>query len=148
MWTAVSGSLYLTPTEIDETDWGNKLALAGLITSMIVNSLVTGLIVFKIFKVFLEVKSATASDEKYLGVTGGKKLRSIIFVIIESGMALFVLQLARVVIIATGITDVGNDVDIFIISIHEMVNVIISLIISTLYFTDSISSPSRISYTS
>jgi hypothetical protein len=137
MWMAAAGGLYLTETGIYSTDWDNALVMAGLITSMVVNTLVTGLIVLKIFKVFREVKSATTSDQKYLGVTGGGKLRSIIFIIIESGMALFVLQLVRVVIVAAGITDVENDIDLFIIDIHEMVNVIISLVISTLYFTDS-----------
>jgi hypothetical protein len=34
-------------------------------------------------------------------VTGGKKICSIIFIIIESGMALFAIQLARLVIAAT-----------------------------------------------
>ena len=66
---------------------------------MTVNALVTGLIVFKILKVFLEVK--VTSVEQTLGSlssTGGTKLRHIIFIIIESGMALFTIQLVRVVI--------------------------------------------------
>ena len=66
---------------------------------MTVNALVTGLIVFKILKVFLEVK--VTSVEQTLGSlssTGGTKLRHIIFIIIESGMALFAIQLVRVVI--------------------------------------------------
>jgi hypothetical protein len=37
--------------------WGNTLTLTGLAASMAVNALVTGLIVFKILKVFLEVKA-------------------------------------------------------------------------------------------
>ena len=75
------------------------LTLTGFIVSMVVNALVTGLIVFKILKVFLEVKAT--SVERTLGSlssTGGPKLRHIIFIIIESGMALFSIQLARVVI--------------------------------------------------
>ena len=66
---------------------------------MTVNALVTGLIVFKILKVFLEVK--VTSVEQTLGSlssTGGTKLRHIIFIIIESGMALFAILLVRVVI--------------------------------------------------
>ena len=63
---------------------------------MAVNTLVTGLIVFKILKVFLEVKPT--SVERALGATGGTKLRHIIFIIIESGMALFAIQLVRVVL--------------------------------------------------
>ena len=53
--------------------WGSKLALTALIASMAVNALVTGLIVFKILKVFLEVTEVT-SVERTLGLlssTGG-----------------------------------------------------------------------------
>jgi TRAP-type mannitol/chloroaromatic compound transport system permease small subunit len=66
---------------------------------MAVNALMTGLIVFKILKVFLEFKPT--SVERTLGSlssTGGSKLRHIIFIIIESGMALFAIQLVRVVL--------------------------------------------------
>ena len=75
------------------------LTLTGFIVSMVVNALVTGLIVFKILKVFLEVKATLV--ERILGSlssTGDPKLRHIIFIIIKSGMALFAIQLARVVI--------------------------------------------------
>ena len=65
---------------------------------MAVNGMVTGLIVFRILKVFLEVKAATTSVERSLDSTGGTKFRHIIFVIIESGMMLFVVQLARLVL--------------------------------------------------
>ena len=55
---------------------------------------------FKILKVFLQVKAT--SVEQTLGSlssTGGPiELRHIIFIIIESGMALFAIQLVRVVI--------------------------------------------------
>src|SRR5271163_598538 len=87
--------------------WSNTLVLTGLTLSMTVNALVTGLIVFRIFKVFWEVKLGTA-DDQVLGVTGGSKLWRVIFIIIESGMALFSIQLARLVVtIAT--TDATND---------------------------------------
>ena len=79
--------------------WGNALTLASLIASMTVNALATGLIVFRILKVFREIKDITISDEKSLGITRGSKLRSIIFVIIESGMALLVIQVAQVVLV-------------------------------------------------
>ena len=65
---------------------------------MAVNTLVTGLIVFKILMVFLEVKSAVTLLDRTLGSTGGTKLRHIIFIIIESGMALFAIQLVRIVL--------------------------------------------------
>jgi hypothetical protein len=64
---------------------------------MAVNTLVTGLIVFKILKVFLNLK--TTSVERILGSSGGTKLRHIIFVIIESGMMLFAIQLIRLVFV-------------------------------------------------
>ena len=67
---------------------------------MAVNALVTGLIVFKILKVFLEVRATSVEQTlgSLLNSTGGPKLRHITFIIIESGMALFAIQLARVVI--------------------------------------------------
>src|ERR1700733_6368257 len=77
--------------------WGNILTLTGLTLSMTVNALVTGLIVFRILKVFWEVKTGTA-DDQMLGVTGGGTLQRVIFIIIESGMALFSIQLARLVV--------------------------------------------------
>ena len=110
--------------------------MTGLALSLTVNALVTGLIVFKILKVFLEAQSAT--------VIGGRNLRSVIFVLIESGMALFSIQMARLV--ATIAFDLvgsgygGYKALIFINAIHEMLNVIIRSIIVTHYFTDN-SSP-------
>ena len=70
--------------------------------SMAVNALVTGLIVYKILRVFLEVRAV--SGELTLGslnsnASGGNKLRNVLFIIIESGMTLFIIQLVRVVII-------------------------------------------------
>jgi hypothetical protein len=112
--------------------WGNTLVLTSLALSMVVNALMTGLIVIKILKVFLEFKPT--SVERTLGSlssTGGSKLRHIIFIIIESGMALFAIQLVRVVLSSlvsqTGyIGYVGPEIGVeFIIGIHEMFNVII-----------------------
>ena len=70
--------------------------------TMAVNGLVTGMIVFRILTVFLEVKAATASVERTLDSTGGTKLRHIIFVIIESGITLLVIQLVSMVLWAVG----------------------------------------------
>ena len=106
------------------------MVLTSLAASMVVNALVTGLIVFKILpvKVFLE------SVERPLGSlssTGAPKLRHIIFVIIESGMALFAIQLVRVVIcslieVQGGPTPLGLAFALdFVISIHQTLNVII-----------------------
>ena len=69
--------------------------------TMAVNALVTGLIVFKILKVFLKVRASSSSRsiERTLQSTGSTTtLRYIVFVIIESGMALFASQLLRVVL--------------------------------------------------
>ena len=99
---------------------------------MVVNALVTGLIVFKIQMVFLEVK--ITSVEKTLGSlssTGGPKLQHIIFIVIESGMALFAIQLVRVVITSLVELQAGpapqsllNAINV-VIPIHQMLNVII-----------------------
>ena len=100
---------------------------------MVVNALVTGLIVFKIFKVFLEVK-ATSVERTSLGSvisTGGPKLQRIIFIIIESGMALFAIQLVRVVIaslneLQVGLTPISFTIaSDFVNPIHQTLNVII-----------------------
>ena len=141
MWMASICPFFISQGEINTSTWGSILALASFTTSMTVNALVTGLIVFRIFKVFREVKDATTSNKISLGVThaGGRKLRSIIFIIIESGMALFAIQLARLVTFATGLgTDAEVDVYELIIGIHEMLNVIISSVIVALYSTDNV----------
>ena len=111
------------------------LILTGLVASMVVNALVTGLIVFKILKVFLEVNKATSVD-RALGslssTTGrGPKLQHIIFIIIESGMALFAIQLVCVVItgliqLQPGLAPRSLAVVLYVvISIHQVLNVII-----------------------
>jgi len=98
----------------------NTLLIASLALSMIVNALVMCLIVFKIFKVFREVKFTTTLDEKSLGIAGGSKLWSIMFVIIESAMALFSIQLARVVVSTSLGTTAAFDAFGLITGIHEM----------------------------
>ena len=99
-----------------------------LVMSMTLNALVTSLIAFRIFKA---VKGNTTFYEnlKSLGVAGGRHLefRYIMFVIIESGMALFSIQLARVVSTAlrAGGSSSDSDLDAFnlITACHEMLNV-------------------------
>jgi len=107
-------------------DWGYILTVTGLVLSMSVNALVTGLIVFRIFKVFREVK--TTADDKMLGATGGSTLRRVIFMLIESGMALFSVQLARLVVVIVH-TNAGNKALQLIIALHDMFNGIIPTII-------------------
>ena len=134
-----NGAAIIVQNQLDETAWGGRLALTSLITSMTVNVLVTGLIVFKIVQVFQKFKSVATSEDKSWGIStsGGNNLRSVTFIIIESGMALFAIQLARVVVSAIAtVQNLGIGATYyafqFIVSIHEMVNVIISSLIVTL----------------
>ena len=113
----------------------NTLAISSLAMSMTVNALVMCLIVYRIFKVFQEVKFTTTS--------GGIKLCSVMFIIIESGMALFSIQLARVVVSSSlGIT---ADFDAFgiIVGIHELLNVVITSVFVTFYFTHKVGLTNR-----
>jgi hypothetical protein len=112
---------------IHGTEKGNRLTLAALATSMTVNALVTGLMIFMVFR---KVRSVTTLGETSLGVTGATILRSVFFIIIESGMALFAIQLVRLVLVFRGLSTTGTYV--FIVSIHEMLNVII--LINHCYF--------------
>ena len=98
---------------------------------MIVNALVSVLIVFRIFKVFQQV--SLTSDEQTLGSIGGRKLYSIMSVIIESGMILFSIQLVRFVTLIVDTADAAYAYEI-IVPIHEIFNVIIKLVMSTTYF--------------
>jgi hypothetical protein len=115
----------------------NTLTLTSLATSMAMNALMTGLIVFKILKVFLEFKPT--SVEQTLGSlssTGGSKLSHIIFIIIESGMALFAVQLVRVVLttLAVQLETEGPWAGLALVAgIHEMLNVIIRSVHSTTF---------------
>ena len=89
---------------------------------MTVNALVTGLIVFKILRVFLKVK--TTSVERTLGSTRGTKLRHVIFIIIESGMMLFAIQLIRIVFVNLPAETAPTTLD-FVNAINQMFNVTI-----------------------
>ena len=119
------------------------MTLTALVASMAVNTLVTGLIVFKILRVFWEVK-ATSIERTVgsLGSTGDTKLQHIIFIIIESGMALLAIQLVRVVISSPGLEalqGVNNIAHNIIVCIHQMLNVIIIRSVHFYFcFTDEI----------
>jgi hypothetical protein len=128
MWIASVSPTVLVQGTLYNTTWSYMLTLASLAASMTVNALMTGLIVFKIFKVFRKVKSITTSNEKSLSIAHAsrKKLRSIIFIITASGMAVFAIQLAQVVISAA----TNNNATIVALQlinvIHGMLNVVIS----------------------
>ena len=136
MTSVASASDVFLYSSLDQRYWwgpARPVVLTALTASMTVNALVTGLIVFKIFKVFREVKRTTTADGKSLGITNsGSKLRSVLFVIIESGMTLFAIQLLRVVL-SVGqfngtvyIRNTSTDAFVLISNIHAMLNVIIS----------------------
>ena len=137
-----------------DAPWEFTLVLTALTISMVVNALVTGLIVFKILKVFLEVKATMTSIEQSLGSTGGTKLRNVIFIITESGMALFAIQLVRVAITCLmqfrqyqpdSLKSFKNHVYLsyaltYVVCIHKMLNVIIRSVSFSIpfVFTDDI----------
>ncbi|KAF8797791.1 hypothetical protein BYT27DRAFT_7343968 [Phlegmacium glaucopus] len=123
MWLVGANSQYIFSDKIAQPSWGGWLHAASIAMSMTVNALVTGLIIFKIFNVYREVKSV--SDDQTSGATGGSNIRSVIFVLIESGMILFSIQLARLVVI------IYNDVEAYgiIVFIHQMLNGITPTII-------------------
>ena len=100
--------------------WGFEITIAALAISLTVNTLVTSLIVFKIYHVYSQVKPLY--DPTY----GGSKLRAVIFVLIESGMALFSIQVARLAVTILW-TDASKEADQLILNIHEMLNVIIKI---------------------
>ena len=93
---------------------------------MAVNTLVTGMMVFRFLKV---MGFKPTSVEQTLGSAGGNKFRHIMFIIIESGMALFAIQIVRVVLVFVPVSaeqlpflQAGID---FVIVINQMLNVII-----------------------
>ena len=126
---AQNGTTTFVQGQMLSSAWVNRVTLTSFALSMAVNTLVTGLIVFKILKVFLEVKATMTSVERTLGSTGGTKLRHVIFIIIESAMALFAIQLVRVVLsilIDQGVLSHNSQNSLYlIVSIHQMFNVII-----------------------
>ena len=93
---------------------------------MAVNALMTGMIVFRILKA---TGVTPTSIERTLGSTEGNKFRHIMFIIIESGMALFAIQLVRIVLGFISVPveqlpflDTAGD---FVVVINQMLNVII-----------------------
>ena len=130
IWIATgTAPLWVVNGKFGVPEWTNTLGMAGIALSMTVHALVTGLIVFRILKVFQGVKTATVDDQN-LGDSGRNTLRRVIFIIIESGMALFSVQLTRLVvgIVATIVTtDAANDAYPLISGIHEILNVIMTI---------------------
>ena len=145
---ASNGALIFQDDAVVIYPWGNMLLLTSFIASMVVNALVTGLIAFKILKVFLEVKPT--SVEQTLGSlnsTGGPKLQRIIFIIIESGMALFAIQLVHVVIVILLLLEIPTPLSLdialgLVLFTHQALNVIIRSVHFYFFcFTDNIYLP-------
>ena len=83
---------------------------------------------------FLEVKAASTSIERSLGSTGGTKFRHIIFVIIESGTTLLVIQLVRTVLWFVE-QDQLTPEPVFIASDYmNVINQIFNVIIKSVHF--------------
>ena len=129
-----AGAIGVEQDSVVTAPWGDAFTLTGLATSMAVNALTTGMIVFRILQVFFKptfVERTLGS----LGSTEGSKIRHIIFIIIESGMTLqlFAIQLIRVVLSSmvaqavntayTGPLPVAGME--LVIGIHQIFNVII-----------------------
>ena len=124
--------------------WEFTIILTNLATSMAVNALMTGLIALKIFKVYLEVKPTSVdraldplSSTAAAAQARVNRLRQIVFIIIESGMALLAIQMVNVVLtILLGVQHTNahgllDDLSL-VLGIHSMLNVII---IRSVYFS-------------
>ena len=126
-WLATAGSSIFVQGQIDQANWGEVMIIISFATTITVNAMVTGLIVFKILRAFLEYKPPTV--EQTLGSVSSvedTKLRHVIFVIIESGMALFAIQLLRFVLFEQPEdSELATIIYILIIGINQMLNVII-----------------------
>ena len=88
------------------------------------------LIVLKILKVYRDV--IPASRDQTLGIGRAEaKFRSIIFIIIESGMAMFTIQSIRIIFMV-----LGNDALFLITFTGQMISVIIRSVISSFHFSE------------
>ena len=95
--------------------------------SLTVNAAVTGLIALRIIKVYKEVKPTFRHRTLGHGGPAEANFWSIMLIIIESGMAMFTIQLIRVVL-----TILQNDAFYIFVGINQIIIVIIqSLVIST-----------------
>ena len=100
--------------------------LTSLVLSLVVNALATGLIVLRIFAVYQQVKP-TSKEKTFGTLPGGKKLLSVMFIIIESGMALFSMQLIRLVLYLMSSESAVMQGYAITLGIDQMVHVIITI---------------------
>ena len=129
-WLAINGAAYIEPAgDFRFTHWGDTMIPTSLVISLTVNAVVTGLIVLRILKLSRELVPTFGDRTLSIGRTEAK-VRSIIFIMIESGMAMFAIQLIRVVLSILNVEAVK-----LVIAINQMFNVIIRSVISTFHFT-------------
>lgn len=123
IWIAGVSSTYISSNKLlVAPQWANTANRILPAIPLIVNGVVTGLIVFKIFKVFQGIEMI--SNEQHLSAAGGRKLWSVIFALVESGLAFFSFQLAQLVLgILPG--NIAFRVNYITSSITQMINVII-----------------------
>ena len=101
------------------------MTLTALAATMAVNTLVTGLIVFKILNAFLEVKRALGP---FSSAAWRPNYQRIAFIIIESGMALFAAHLGRIVLICLLEVNQSNGLLFaydLVVNFHQILNVMI-----------------------
>ncbi|KAF8801566.1 hypothetical protein BYT27DRAFT_7198099 [Phlegmacium glaucopus] len=96
-WLSTVASVYIANNQLATTkqDWAYKVVPTCVGMSLTVNALVTGLIAFRIVRVYCQVKPTLYG--KMSGTISECRLRSIVFIVIESAMALFAFQLVWVV---------------------------------------------------
>jgi len=125
IWLTNNSSWYFSSAGIaTPTRWGGVMLLTSLTLSLVVNALATGLIVLRIFMVYQKVKPI--STEKTLDT---RKLRSIMFILIESGIALFSMQLVRLVLYLLSSQDAPMEGYALTLGIDQMLHGIIPTII-------------------
>jgi hypothetical protein len=137
-WLTTAGATIFVDGQISQLSWANVIVQISFATTIAVNTLVTALIAFRILKVFLEVKPT--SIERTLGTTEDTKIRHVLFVIIESGMALLAIQVLRFVLFNLPDSDAASKVYNLVIGVNVMLCVIIRSVHFVFFnFTDHIS---------
>ncbi|KAF8804520.1 hypothetical protein BYT27DRAFT_7340124 [Phlegmacium glaucopus] len=119
IWLSIVGSVYIANNQLAtaKQDWAYKVVPTCLGMSLTVNALVTGLIAFRIVKVYCQVKPILYG--KMLGTSSECRLRSIVFIVIESAMVLFAFQVVWVVCTIVK-ADAASDVINVIVGTHQM----------------------------
>jgi len=95
LWMASIGSTTLSDNEFSTATWVNAVTWSSLVMSICVNAIVTGMIVFKIVGVYQDAKPLYNDP---FAASGGSKLRSIIFIVVESALTLLCVQVINLVL--------------------------------------------------